>query len=188
MKRKEAIDIIIDYIIKNGLQKIAVGKMLSFTASKPIASYFTNGEGIIISVDTSKVEIVTSEKTDPLFDQPDYVSGKKEREYIVKIPSGYKFKREDIIIEDLDYLVAEQNPLSVQFFDHDNKNADYDMDGHHIRAHFRWNSAGTNGSVYFEIDNGYSESRSYCKKEYGFDPMPTKENLDKITNFKVTEQ
>lgn len=188
LKRKEAIDIILNYIINKGLTKIADGTMLSFTASKPIASYFTNGEGIIISIDPNKVEIVTSEKTDPLFDQPDYVSNKKEREYIVKIPSGYRFKKEDIIIEDLEYLIAEQNPLSVQFLDHDDKYAEYDLDGHHIKAQFWWNSSGTNGSVQFDVDNNYYESRGWNKKEFHFDPMPTEENLSRITNFQIKER
>lgn len=129
----------------------------------------------------------TSEKTDPLFDQPDYVSNKKEREYIVKIPAGYKFKKEDIIIEDLDYLVAEQNPLSVQFFDHDDKYATYTLNNHEIKAKFIWNSSGTNGSVQFMIGNEFYESRGYCKKTYGFDPLPTEENLSKLTNFEIKE-
>lgn len=185
MKRKEAIDVVINFIINKGLTKIADGQLLSFTASKPIASYFTNGEGFIVAIDPTKVEIVTSEKTEPLLDQPDYVSNKKEREYIVKIPSGYKFKKEDIIIEDLDYLVAEQNPLSVQFFDHDDKYAEYDLDGHHIKAKFIWNSSGTKGAVEFMIDGEFYESRGFCKKYAKFDPMPTEENLNRITKFEI---
>ena len=131
-------------------------------------------------VDPKKVQIITSELTEPGFDEKDYVSNKKEREYIVKIPRNYQFKKEDFIITDLEALIGDKNPLAVSFLDHDDKKATYTLDGHEIIARFYWNNAGTKGSIVFNVDGRYSESRQYCKKEFGFDPMPTPENISKI--------
>ena len=136
-------------------------------------------------VDPKKVQIITSELTEPGFDEKDYVSNKKEREYIVKIPRNYQFKKEDFIITDLEALIGDKNPLAVSFLDHDDKKATYTLDGHEIIARFYWNNAGTKGSIVFNVDGRYSESRQYCKKEFGFDPMPTPENISKISNFKM---
>jgi len=184
MKRKEAIDIMNGYIITRGLNKIASsGRILSFTSSMPIAKYFANGEGIILKVDPSKVEIVTSEKHDEVFDQQDYFNGKHEHEYIVRIPDDYEFSKDDIIIVDKDYFIAENNPLCVQFFDHDNIEAIYTLNGTEIKAYFSWNSSGTGGSIRFNWD-----TRGNFKKSYGFDPLPTVDNLENISNFHIKKR
>jgi hypothetical protein len=190
-RKKKRMDIVIDYILKNGINEIIPGRLLSFTSSRNIASYFANGEGFILSVDTSKVKIITSEKTEPLLADADYVSEKKEKEYIVKIPDSYVFKREDIFIEDLDYYVGDNNPLAVKYFDHNDKGAEYTMNNKRIYAQYYW-SSNTSGSVKYYIkdeeddySNDYARSRKDFKQKYGFDPLPTIDNLDKITNFNI---
>ena len=68
------------------------------------AKYFSDNEGIVVRVEASKVEIITSEKTEKLLAKTDYVSKKREQEYIIRIPNNYKFKKDDITITDEDYL------------------------------------------------------------------------------------
>lgn len=184
LQRRDAINKVRDYIISNGINHIADGRILSFTSSLPIAKYFSNGEGFILRIDPRMVHIVTSEIHDETrVGGSDAVSGKNEREYIVRIPDDYKFTRDDIIINDLDYWVAEQNPLCVALLSHDDKEATYTMNGISIRARFNWNAAGTKGSLRF---NGVP--RVQFKQTHGFDPLPTIENLDQIKDFKVQHQ
>lgn len=185
------IDLIIDYIVENGISKITDGKLLSFTESRDIASYFANKEGIILRVDPTKVEIVTSPKTEEYFQQADWVSNKKEKEYIIKVPVNYKFTKDDIEIVDGDYFLGINSPLAVQFFDHDTKKATYQLNGIEIKAQYIWKS-NTSGGIRFwnlsDKDGGWNDySRREFNKKFNLDPMPTEENIDKITDFEISQ-
>ena len=187
---KEYIDSLIDYIVKNGISKISTGKLLSFTESRDIAAYFTNKEGIILRVDPKKVEIVTSPKTEEFFQEADYVSGKKEKEYVIKVPANYKFTKDDIEIVHGDYWLGDNSPLAVQFFDHDNKKATYKINGVGIKAQYVWKNNTSGGIRFWNTDVGNSwddYSRRDFKKKFGFDPMPTEENMNQITEFEISE-
>lgn len=188
-------DLVFDYILKSGIHKLTDGKFLSFSASLPIAKYFSNKEGFIIRIETEKVNIITSELTEELFDQEDFVSNKKEREYIVVIPKNYKFKKDDIIITSDDYLIADNNPLCVDTFSHDDKEAFYDLlddDGTlwHINAYYVWYTNERGGLLYtVKNDKGensnWGYNRNEIKKQFHFDPLPNEKNLNKISNFNV---
>ncbi len=182
MKRKEAIDFLIKWICDKKLHQITDGNVLSFTASIPVAKYFTKGEGFILAVDPSKVEIVTSELHDERLRGKDYMSKKQEKEYIIRIPPNYDFKPEDIIISDLDYLVAEQNPLAVGYFDHDDKEAHYMMNDLPVVAWYSWRS-NTSGGLNFRVNSNFGSRQEFLKQ--GFDPLPTKQNLNQITDFAI---
>lgn len=186
---EKRIDLIYNYLKTNGINKIIPGKFLSFTASENIADYFANGEGFILRVEPKNVEIITSELTEPLFDQKDYVSNKKEREYIIKIPENYKFTNDDIKIVDLDYFIAKNNPLCVQYFDHDDKGAEYILNGKKVKAKYFW-SSNTRGGVEFQTDeDGWAFlSRRQFKETHGFDPLPTEKNLNEIKDFKFVKR
>jgi len=177
---------LVDYIVKNGISKLSDGKYLSFTSSESIARYFSDSSGFILCVDPTKVDIITSELTEPAFGEKDYVSNKKEKEYIINIPANYRFKPEDFILTNKDSLLGQKNPLVVESLDHDNILVSYELDGHNIEAKYIWQT-NSKGMIYFYVDGQWGRSRNECKKEYGFDPMPTTENLSRITNFKAYE-
>jgi len=186
---KNFIDLLIDYIIQNGISKISDGKLLSFTESWDIANYFANGEGIILRVDPTKVEIVTSIKTEEFFQMTDFVSKKNEKEYIIKIPNNYKFTKDDIEIVNKDYFISINSPLSVQFFDHDDIIANYILDDIEIEVQYIWKN-NTNGGINFRnlsSDDWWGYSRKKFKKEFNVDPMPTKVNLNRIKNFTISK-
>lgn len=186
MKRKHAIDILIKFICDKQLHKITDGNLLSFSASSPIAKYFADDKGFVLKVETAKVEIITSELHDERLSGVDFVSGKNEKEYIIRIPEDYAFKPEDIIIHDLDYYVADQNPLCVAYFDHDDKQAIYSINNQTIKARFEWNNSGTSGGIRYMLEGDwYPYSRNDFKKRFGFDPLPTENNLPEITSFKL---
>lgn len=185
---KYFIDGLIDYITKKGISKISDGKLLSFTESRDIAAYFANKEGIILRVDPNKVEIVTSPKTEEFFREEDYVSGKKEKEYIIKIPVNYKFSTDDIEIVHGDYWEGANSPLAVQFFDHDNRKAIYELDGIRIEAQYVWRSNTSGGIVFRNLSadrDWWGHSRRDFKKTFDIDPMPTEENLSRVKDFKI---
>jgi hypothetical protein len=187
---KTFIDNLIQFIVEKGMSKISDGKFLSFTESRDIAAYFANKEGIILRVDPTKVKIVTSPKTEEFFGEVDYVSGKKEKEYIIEIPVNYKFTIDDIEIVDGDYWIGANSPLSVQFFDHDDKKANYELDGIRIESQYVWRSNTSGGIVFNNLDSkGYESwgiSRREFKKKFNVDPMPTEENLNRIKDFKIS--
>ncbi len=191
MTRKDVIDRLIAFICDDRrLHEITDGKLLSFTASQSIAQYFANGSGFLLAVDPKKVEIVTSELHDVELTEPDMMTGRKEREYIVRIPPDYHFTRADIIMHDLDYFIAEGNPLSVALFDHDDKSATYEMNGTKIEAYAYWRSSDKLSLVFRNrsVERDYGNNRAEFKSLYGFDPMPTTQNLDQITNFKFVKR
>jgi len=181
-------DLIIKYILEKGVDNIMPGKFLSFTSSQSIAKYFANQEGFLLRVESNKVNIITSELTEPLLAEKDYVSGKSEKEYIVNIPDGYQFTKDDIIISDLNWYMTNNNPLCVPYFDHNDKLTQYEMNNITVLAYYVWNS-NTSGSVRFRsvTDDSYGMSRKEFKTTYGFDPMPTENNLDQIKNFQLIE-
>jgi len=184
--RKTAIDALIRFICDKKLHKITDGHLLSFTATIPTAKYFSNGNGFILKVDTSRVEIITSEVHDEELSGPEPAYGRIEREYIIKIPKDYDFKPSDIMINDKDYLLADKNPLCVALFDHDDIRAKYEMHGIEITARFIWNSNGTAGSLRFVTPDHWEQyTRGNFKKSFGFDPLPTESNLKDINNFRL---
>lgn len=192
----EKIDIIIKYILENGIQELIEGNYLSFTSSRAVAEYFANDEGFLIRVDPKKVRVVTSPLTDETFGEYNYLSNRKEMEYIVRLPENYKFNKEDIIISSEEYYVGANSPLAVPFFGHDDKKANYDMyvpeqdKTYQIEAWYSWTS-NTSGKVYYKISLGgeeltYAEGPNNIKKRFGFDPVPKEDNLKYISNFKIS--
>ena len=163
--------------------------LLSFTASKSIASYFTGGNGLILEVDTKDLSndlIFTSELQDSRFDEHDYVSHKKEREYILDIRSK-KIKISNIYVNHLDYFIQKNNPLAVTLFDHDDKEATYELNGVRIKAYFVWTSNTTHSIRYRNLDEKdiFGKSSREFKSAYGFNPQITEKNLKDIKNFQV---
>lgn len=193
MKRKKAIDILIKWICDKKLHEITDAKLLSFTSSVSVAKYFSNGTGFCLIVDPTKVQIITSEVHDnDNIGGKDMMSGKAEKEYIVRIPDDYAFTPENIIINDLDYFIAEQNPMCVEMLDHDDKTASYKISGIPIEAYFQWNYSGNGGALRFrQIETGHSSyflSRIEFKKSFGFDPLPNPKNIAEITEFGLAKR
>ena len=179
-------DLIINYILENSIDEIMPGSFLSFTSNQSIAKYFANNEGFLLRVESDKVNIITSELTEPLLAEKDFVSKKNEKEYIVNVPADYQFEKEDILISDLNWFMTNNNPLCVPYFDHNDKLAKYEINNNAVLAYYVWNS-NTQGTVLFSnvTDDSYDMSRKKFKTTYGFDPMPTENNLDQIKNFQI---
>jgi hypothetical protein len=188
IRRKQVIDALVKYLCDNKLHTITDGNMLAFSATIPVAKYFSKGSGLILKVDPRKVEIITSEVHDPEnLAGPEPFSGRVEREYICRIPADYQFQPSDIMINDLDYLIASVNPLCVAHLDHDDTRALYTLNGADIEAQYVWLTDSSGGLRFYADLNGQfiSGPRSVVKKNIGFDPMPTEANLKDISNFRL---
>lgn len=188
MKRKEALDILLAYIVEHGLNGISDGRLLSFSASEPTAHRFANGSGFVIKLNTADVEVVSSEvhDSDRLKGATWETRGKDEREYIVRIPHGFKWSLDNFIISDLEYFLAEENPLCVAHLDHDDKIAHYEINDTKIKAWFQWNASGQGGKLRFSGGDDYwGYGRGEFKKYFGFDPLPSPKNIGSVKNFSI---
>jgi len=184
-KRKIIIDTIQKYLLEEGLSGLCENNLVSFSASKSIAQYFSNKEGLIVEILTKDAEIMTSEVHDVRWDDSDYVTNKKEREYIVRV-TGEKIQVNNVYISDLDYFVATNNPLAVNLFNHDDKQASYELNGVKIIAKYVW-SSNTKGSVQYKNmneDGWQYGSREFLKK-FGISPVISNKNLKDIKNFRI---
>lgn len=182
---REYVRIVCDYINEHGLNGIAESSLLSFTASKSVASYFANKRGLVLEVEAQDVEILTSELHDERLDVMDYMSGKKEREYIVRLPKE-QVEVKNIMIHDLDFFIATSDPRAVSLFNHNDKIAYYELNEVKIKAQFHW-STNTKGSIaYYNLsDNGWGYGSREFQKEYGFSPVITNKNIKEVKNFRI---
>jgi hypothetical protein len=174
------VNIVVDYIIAHGLQKISETTIVSTSTSQSVAKFFANGAGMIMRIDPKRVHIMTSEQHDDRLQGGSYDTNyRDEKEYIIAIPEDYNWTRDDIIIHSLDYFHAENSPLFVSLMDHDDYAAHYTMNDTQIVVKCWWK----NNTSLIQRFNGMS--RGEFKKSHHFDPMPTPNNLNQITNFEI---
>lgn len=182
---KDIVEAKIDAMTSNPLVEVSHSPLLSFTSNETVADYFTRNEGFVVSVDPAAVDVVAAWATDEALDGKDQVSGRHEREWILRIPPEMTLAPSDVRVHDADYMAAIVSPLSVALFHHNDKEALYSLDGHRIKASFYWNSAGTNGSLSFRVENEWGLSRAAVRKRFGFDPLPTPENISRVEDFRL---
>lgn len=187
--KKHNTNLILDYLKDKKFNAIAQSNLVSFTSSKAIAKYFTGGEGFVVEISTKNLpmeSIFTSPIQDTRFDEKDWVSNKKEKEFIIDVTLS-DIDISDIVMNDLHYLIATNNPLSVSLFDHDNKKATYKLNGVNIKAYYVWTSNTTGGVRYRNLDDEFAWGYGPIefKKEYGFDPRITEKNVKDVTDFQV---
>lgn len=182
---KREYDCIVQILKEQGLQVVCESLLVSFTASKAIAKYFANNNGIIVEVKPNDVEVMTSEVHDERFAERDEVSNKYEREYIVRV--GEYLPVTDVMIYDVDYYIAINSPLAVNLFDHSDKSATYVLNGVKIKAYYVWTSNTTSTILYRNLDDegGWGLSSREFKEMYGFSPVINRRNLDDIQDFQI---
>lgn len=162
-----------DILTTKALAKISHSDVLSFTSNERIAEFFTRREGLVIEVDPRDLLIVCSCATDDGLNSVDYVTGKHEREWIMRT-GDLQLKHENIKFYDEDAALVMRDPRCIEMlsgFHH----VVYEMNDMRIRANFQWNSAGTGGKVIYRpqtTDFVWPLSRSEFKREHGFDPIP----------------
>lgn len=171
-----------DLLASRPLAEISHADILSFTANERIAEYFTKDEGHVVAVDPAELSLVSSWATDETLSGKDYVTGRQEREWIMRV-GAFMPSPDQVRIHDRHVAWSMADPRGVAMLD-GTATASYEMDGHRVEAQFVWNQAGTNGTIRFRIDGRMSETRAEAKRLFGFDPMPSPDSVTSDLSFR----
>ena len=178
------------YLVGKNVKDLLEGRFCSFTSSYDVAKYFANSRGIVIKVDTNDVDIVASELTEEIFKEPNSYTNKKEKEYIVDVKNSVIVDDSSIMIEHEDYYMSMLSPLYVNYISHDNILARYDYNNNgdvvHVEAYGYWQTD-TKFVKRFrnKSDKGWGMSKKEFMDEFKFDPTPSENNLNLISNFRL---
>lgn len=168
------------------LAELSESSILSFTPTEAIAQFFTRDEGYVLEVDPADVQVIAAWSTDKALAGKDYVTGRQEREWIVRIPRDMVLDRDQVQINDRRWHVAMGLPDGVRTLHHETV-ATYDLEGHHVEARWVYKPSGVGGSLYFTIDDNWSQTRAAAKKSMGFDPLPEGDRLKAVTSLQFFE-
>jgi hypothetical protein len=183
--RKHSLKVVNEVLTKSSLVDILHSPILSFTASRKVAEFFANGEGVVLALDTTKVpfQTITSCHHEVSMSGPDPMNGRLEQEWIIGLDRDYVVSPEALTVMDKDYLLAINSPLSVALLDHDDIKARYTMCGHAIESQYTWRT-NNSGRLEFRISGDYY-TRKGVRDKYGFDPMPNSLNVGDVEDFKL---
>ncbi|AOG03368.1 hypothetical protein [Bosea sp. RAC05] len=160
-----------DHLLSRPLVEVMHSPILSFTANAAIAEYFANDEGMVFDLPPQDVEIISGWGLDPCLGDRDQVSGRHEREWIVRIPEGYRLGAHQVRSRCRDFAYASRDPAGIAMLHHETR-ARYSLGGRRVEAQFCYNSSGRGGRIYFIVDDGRMETRATMKARTGFDPLP----------------
>lgn len=171
----------------HALADISNSNILSFTSNENIAEMFTKNNGLVIAVDPSEAGIVSAWSTDEGLSGPDPVTGKQEREWILRV-SNTTINPEFSRPHAEDHAFVTRNRRGIELLDGFTE-ARYKMNDINIVAFFQWNQSGRGGKVRYtpNVDKyNHSRTRAEFKNEFGFDPLPkTDADLSNLTFFKI---
>lgn len=171
----------LDYLTSTPADQVFFSRVLSFTANQDVAKYFSNGEGFIVGIDPTSVDVVSSFKLDSALDQKDYVSKRHEREWIIRLPPKTIIPRPDVEVWHRDWLMVRGDHRAIDLVDHSAR-AHYEISGHTVTATMEYNTHGKSVGTRFCVDGDWRLlSRAEVKKRYGFDPLP--ESADAVSNL-----
>lgn len=155
--------------------------ILSFTSNESIAELFTKRNGVVIEYTPTADDVVASHATDTQLDVTDHLIKKHEREWIIRVPREYKLSPETVKAFDAEWLMAKKDVRAVALLD-SHTMATYRMGDAEITARWFWNNNRTTGKAFFRIGDSMSSPRADFKKEFGFDPLPSKQ--DDVSDLK----
>lgn len=159
-------------LLETPLQAIAGTNILSFTATRTIAEYFTGDEGSVVEIGPDAFDVVSSWSLDASLANPDPVTGRQEREWIVRVRPEFVPAPEALSSRDRTFAYSTRDPLGIEILHHYN-HAHYHLEGRRVEASFAYNGNGIGGRVIYRVDDNYSfETRRTTKAKTGFDPMP----------------
>lgn len=166
-----------EILLSKAFVEVSKTPILSFTSSLDIAKTFTFGEGQIVEIDPAECAIVASWGTDEALAGKDYVLNKHEREWIIRPPQDFIPSPEQVSSWDRTFAFSTNDPSGIEMLHHYTE-AKYVLDGHRMKAWFRYNSNGRGGRIVFQADReGWGVGRQTLKREKGFDPVPDSDRL-----------
>lgn len=153
------------------LMDVAHSAVLSFTATRTIAEYFTGDEGFVLAIEPNNYDVVSAWCLDEHLAGADPVTGRQEREWIVRIRPGFVVDRSNLTDRDRTLAFATRDPNGIEMLYHDYR-ARYVLEGRRVEASFSYNANGRGGRIYYSVDDGYHDTRRTMKAKTGFDPVP----------------
>ncbi|PZR90879.1 MAG: hypothetical protein DI537_17535 [Stutzerimonas stutzeri] len=161
------------HILHTPLQSVAGTGILSFTATRSIAEYFTGDEGSVVEIGPDAFDVVSSWSLDPELANPDEVTGRQEREWIVRVRPDFTPLPSRLTSRERTFAYSTRDPLGVELLHHE-MHAKYKLEGRRVEAFFAYNSNGRGGRVLYRLDDEIAaNTRRTTKMKTGFDPMPT---------------
>ena len=174
-------------MLDNSLADFSHSEILSFTANRTIAEYFTRQEGYVLEIDPSDVSVVSAWCSDAALSGKDGFNGKEEREWILRV-GDYSLKPENIINYTDDIAWLSRDVRGIEMINTNSVRAYYNLNGKPIECVSHWNNAGNKATLYFrKKDEKYASSykRSEFKKMFGFDPLPSdKDTVDSLEFYR----
>ncbi len=161
-----------DHLLSRPLVEVMHSPILSFTAKPAIAEYFADDEGIVFDLPPQDVEIISGWSLDQALNDSDPVSGRQEREWIVRIPEDYRLGSHQVRSQNRDFAYATRDPAGIAMLHHETR-ARYVLEGRNVEAQFCYQSSGKGGRIYFIVDDGRMDTRATMKASSGFDPVPS---------------
>lgn len=159
-------------LLETPLKTVAGTSILSFTATRSIAEYFTGDEGSVVEVEPAAFKVVSSWSLDPALANPDPVTGRQEREWIIRIQPDFVPSAAALSSRDRTYAYSTRDPMGIELLHH-HTHARYELEGRRVEASFAYNRSGVGGRVIYRIDDEYAfDTRRTTKAKTGFDPVP----------------
>jgi len=161
---------------------------MSFSSVYNVSKKFADSDGYVLSIDTNEVIVIACALTDDILASKNHITNVYEKEYIVKVKDrSKKISLDNIHIEAGDYYRDINSPLFANYIDHDVYVVRYEIengsDTYDIEYKGYW-ASNTQFSKHISFDDFHGNVRDFVKR-FGFNPLPTKNNLDKIKNFKI---
>lgn len=159
------------HVLGHPLAAVAGTTTLSFSATRSIAEYFTSDEGSVIELREGEFDVISAWCLDGALADADPVTGRQEREWIVRIKSDFVPVPSALVSRDRTFAYSTRDPLGIELLHHYN-HARYELEGKRVQASFHYNANGYGGRVNYAVGDGYPEARRTIKAKTGFDPMP----------------
>lgn len=164
-----------ELMLNNELADFSHSEILSFSANRSIAEYFAHQEGYVLEVDPSEVSVVSGWCLDDALSGKDQVTGKEEREWIMRV-GNYTLNPENIINRDDDIAWVSRDVSGIEMINTNSVRGLYKLNGIRMECNSYWNEKGTKADLYFrnhDSEFGSSFKRGEFKRNYGFDPLPS---------------
>lgn len=158
-------------LLNHPLATVAGTTVLSFTATRTVAEYFTSDEGSVVELKDADFDVISSWSLDAALSDADPVTGRQEREWIIRVRPDFTLASTAVTSRDRTLAYSTRDPLGIEILHHHN-HARYELEGKRVQASFHYNANGYGGRVYYTVDDGYPEPRRTIKAKTGFDPMP----------------
>ncbi|AQT06697.1 hypothetical protein A0U91_16985 (plasmid) [Acetobacter persici] len=162
------------------LGSLSESTILSFTAQKKMAEYFTNNIGFVVSVDPAAYgfSIVSSPAAEPFLEEKNPVSLKNEAVTILKLPDEFVVPESNIFDCDFDYLAATNDSRAINLLSSSYRGITYNIAGKEVTKTMSFSNKGRGKllALYSADGKDPMTGREFLG-EFGFSPVPTPKTI-----------